>query len=520
MTLLSIVGFLIISSWVFESTRTVASVATTRGLPADSAVFLGWSLLWVLLFVSSILDAVGANGNLDNDGHYLTIRPASDIASGMLLANVFRIGSLAVLPVLASAVGFVIETGSPYPVISIVAAAVICSTTSIAAGYPIGLILKTVIRRSATLSSAKPVMAVALGAGYVVVLFTGGYTAMIEWIRPVLFSAPLAWIGQLSLSTVPGVSPEMRSISGLVIVSNLLVVAGTVLSSVTARYAWTTDRTRLDESDKEDPERGTPPRSHVDTLVRRVCSRQETTTIASTTLLRAWRSPLQLLFVAFPVIALMPLVEMLLTTGDLPWYAPWLVVWYGALAGGAGPPLNPLGNQGATLPTVLTASADGRNVVNGHIVAAILPIAPLTAVLSVATGLFAGQSVPELLVIGAAGATAVVVGSALAVGVGTLFPRFETFDLTASRQAVAPSKVAYGIFSTIISVAVVGIAVIVNDTAAEITAFLLSDTLPFDISIAVGSVVRGGWIVLVLAVIAVPAAYWIAVRRIQNYHLS
>ena len=173
-----------------------------------------------------------------------------------------------------------------------------------------------------------------------------------------------------------------------------------------------------------------------------------------------------------------------------------------------------------TLPSLLTAPAGGQQVVHGYVLAAALPVAPPTAVLAVALGAGAGRSSVALMTVTIAAVALVIAATVLAVGVGSLFPRFETLEITGSRRAIPPSKVAYSAFSTVLTLAVAAVVVVHDDVARRIVAVLVSRRLPIDLTGNAAVLTPIAWGVLVAVIVGVPLAYRLAVRRIDRHHLS
>jgi hypothetical protein len=226
-----------------------------------------------------------------------------------------------------------------------------------------------------------------------------------------------------------------------------------------------------------------------------------------------------LVFVAPPLVAAIVFIEGAVTTGSVPWYVPWFVVWYGAWAAGAVLPLNPLGNQGSTLPTLLTAPARGRHVVHGNVTAAALVGVPLTAVVALAAGSLAGSSLPVLGALGVASVVAVTGSAVVATGIGSMFPRFDAVSFDGSRRAVPPSKRAYSLFSATLSLLVIAGAFVADGTARVVGAVLLSRWLPLGIDIGVETLAVFSGTVLVGGVVGIAAAYRVAIRRIEEYQI-
>jgi len=500
----------------FDAARTVGS-EVAAGAPLPPWLVTATGVLWLFLTVLLVTDALGSNGDLDNDGQYLTVRPAADIAGGMLLAAASKFSVYTVGLGLAVGAGLVAGTGSLLPLAGIATAAVVIPATAAAVGYPTGFALKGLVRRSANLGRLATVLGVGIGLAYVTLSVTGELLTLVERLAPVLQSPPLAWFGHLALATTPDAGVDAAGALVLLGLAPVTVAVGTALSVPAARYAWLADGAHTADSDGT--ALPTPPDSRLDAVLDVVCRAPVTLGVASTTLRRAVRSPLQFVFVAPPLLAGIVFVEGAVTTGSVPWYVPWFVVWYGAWAAGAVIPLNPLGNQGSVLPALLTAPAHARHVVHGNVVAATLVGAPLTAGVAVGAGYLAGSSPPVLVALGVASVGAVAGSALVATGIGSVFPRFDAVSFDGSRRAVPPSKRAYGLFSVTLSLVILAVAFVADGTARTVGAVLLSRWLPFGIDIGAETVGGLAWLVAVGGAVSLPAAYRVAVRRIETYRV-
>ena len=515
----SAVGFALITVFAYSlghDTGVALAAGETPWLAAGGAATV-WSAVWLFMVAVLVADAVGSNGDLDNDGHYLTLRPTADVAGGKLTSAAVKFAGFVVPPALGLALGLSVGLGTPVPVLGVVAAATVTVTSAAAVGYPAGFLLKGVVRRSSVLTRLKPVLGVGIGVGYFAVMLTGEFTTVIEALRPVLRAPPLGWLGDLSLATTPSVTPGATGVAGALALGVAVAGVGVLLAVPAARYAWRADRTV--STDGEDSPT-TAPDHAVDRLLGVLTRAPATRGVANTALLRVYRSPLQLVFVAFPLLGAIPVGEQVLTSGTVPRYAPWLAVWYGAWAGGAALPLNPLGNQGGSLPSLLTAPAGGQHVVRGYVAATGVVAVPVTVV---AAGLLAGaagySSAGVLGVVVAAG-SAVLAASVLAAGLGSVFPRFEGVDFAGSRRAVPPSKVAYGVFSAALTTAVVAAAVVRSEVLHDAVTVLVSQTLPFGWRVSASTVETGAFVALAAVAVALPVAYRVAVARLDSYRLA
>lgn len=501
----------------FDATRAAGRTLAAGGTTPEW-VLTATGVLWLFLTLLLVGDGVSSNGDLDNDGHYLTIRPAADVVGGVLLAAAAKFSVYTIVPAVAAGLGLAAGTGSLTPLAGMLAAAFVVVATATTIGYPVGFALKGVIRRSRHLGRLASVVGVLLGLAYATLAVTGGLLTVVERLEPVFQTPPVAWAGHLALATTPHAGADVTGALVLLGAAPVLVVAGTAAAVPAARYAWLADAAR--ESDDEQADVPSAPSHRVDVVLGHVTREPATRGVASTTLLRAARSPLQFVFAAPPLLAAISFVEGAVTTGSVPWYVPWFVVWYGAWAAGAVLPLNPLGNQGATLPSLLTAPARGRHVVHGHVAAAALVGVPVTAVLAVGAGVLADSAAPTLAVLGVAATAAVLASAVVAAGIGAVFPRFEALDFSASKRAVPPSKRAYSLFSTYLTVAVLAAVLAGDATAREVGAVLLSRWLPWGVEVSAATVGVLGWTGVVAGVLVIPVAYRVAARRIETYELD
>src|SRR6056297_145931 len=100
----------------FDAARTVGSeVAAGAAFPSWLVTATG--VLWLFLTILLVTDALGSNGDLDNDGQYLTLCPAADVVGGLLLAATTKFSVYTLGPGLAAGAGLAAGTGSLRPLL-------------------------------------------------------------------------------------------------------------------------------------------------------------------------------------------------------------------------------------------------------------------------------------------------------------------------------------------------------------------------------------------------------------------
>ncbi len=516
---LGAVGVLLSLPILFGHTREWGVDLAAGETSVASTVAMALAVVWLLFALFAVVSAVGEYGEIDNESGMLTIRPPKDVACGLLLSATVWYAPFAFVPLGVGFLGLSVGAGSPLAFVGGVVATTVLLVTAVATGYPVGLALKGVIRRSERLSSLKPILAVVVTVAYVWIMATGKLLVIAETLEPVLLAPPLGWLGDLALVTTPGADASIARAAGALVLAVVVLPAAALGTTASAGYAWYADRAWDScEGDRHGDDHSSPGR--VAATLALVCRRPGTLGVATTTLVRAYRAPLQLVFAAVPLLGALPLFERVIATGTAPPFVPWVVLLYGAWAAGTAFPLNALGNQGSTLPTALTARADGACVVHGTVVAAVVTVTPLTAVAAVGMGYLAGRSPADLLVLTALSPVVVTAGAVLAAGLGARFPRFRSIDVAGSRTAVPPSKSAFALFSLLITLAVYAVAVLADETIRSLAVVVLSERLPYGLSITATTLETVASVVAPLLALAVPAAYLLAVRRIDSYRLE
>lgn len=522
--IVGMLGVLLVLPLVFDASRS-AGAALARGNATPIAIWWDVAALgWLALAGYAALIGVGDDGEPDEPA-ILAIRPAEDVVVGLTLVAAGW-GALFVLPLVAVAyVGLSVGVGSPFPAIGGGAAAIVALLSSAAVGYPVGIAIKGFIRRSPWLERAKPFLGGLLAVAYFGIIFTGEAGTVIDAVQPLVLESPLSWLGDLALATTPDADGSVLQAIGALAICSLLFPIGMLVGGVAAQYAWYADQAiPAGRDDAEDDDPGVVARLALGTRIERALEAVTPTRtiagVATVALRRAYREPIQLLFAAVPLVGAIPLFETLLATGSLPWWTPWVVIAYGAWVAGTTFPLNVLGVQGSTLPAALVSRAKGRDVVAGTALGAAILLAPITAALAVATGILAGRSTTALVVIAAGAVAAVAAATVLATGIGTLAPRLDAIDISAERSAPLPSKTAYALFSLTLVVGVIGAAVLAEEPARQILAVLLGDVLPFGLAVTAAQLHAIAWVVVPLVVLAVPASFVVAARRVERYRLD
>lgn len=244
-----------------------------------------------------------------------------------------------------------------------------------------------------------------------------------------------------------------------------------------------------------------------------------TRSVARVVWLRARRAPIRLLYAVYPLFGLLVFANDLSAVLS---YLPVVLTLYVIWAAGAAFTLNPLGDQAGALAATLTTPVDGERFVRGHLVVATTVFVPLALVVSLASALLVGYSIERVVLLGGASVVGTVGATALAVGVGSLFPRFGSVRLSGSHEAVMPSKSAFVAYSLMLGLVVASIALIASEPARTTLALLGTGLVLDRFSLALApDMVLTAAVIGLIGLLSIPLlAYTYAVRSFDRFTLS
>ena len=371
-----------------------------------------------------------------------------EVVLGLLGAELALVLGVAGLPALGAGVAFGVGSGSPASAVLVAGALVALLTGGVVAGYALGLAARLAIARSELLARYRTVIGVALFALYFLTIARGEESAAaFGGIASVAGGTPLGWFADLGLVAVAAGADPTRA-AGAVVLAAAGIPLGTAVCSRLADAVWYSQPVEPAGDATADSRMTGGLLGLPRPMVR----------VARKSWLRAWRSPLRLIYVLYPLFAFVtPLVEAV-ETGTVPGSLPPLVALYGAWSAGAAFTLNPMGDEGPVLPVTAIAPIGGWTFVGGLWLAGVAIGTPVVVALTVATGLLAGASPAVLAGLLALAALLPAVAAGVATGPGMVFPRREPAQVFRGRQAVVPSVYAFLSYSlALVVVAVPGL---------------------------------------------------------------
>ena len=422
----------------------------TIGAGVRSAITFQW------LFVVAIIAqrVVTVNPRPDAGDHlFTTVRPTTAVV-GLILAELGRIAAYVGLPVLVVTLALAYTTGSVATVPLVALAVALLFTSGVVLAHVLGLGIKLAVARIPVLARHRTVLgtlaAVLLFGGYTVIQSTGGGTNGFGVV-------PVGWIADLAALALPvGTSPA-HALGGLA-ATGAVAAVGVPLASRVATAFWFGDSVTPEiETEEATVDRvGTDPlASGLGLLGRLPLGSGQSGHVARRTVLLARRAPAKLSYLILPfIVAGSFLLQAAFGDLTIPTaaFAPGLAVAIPWVAGAAFT-LNPLGDEGSVLPLTLTSPIAGRTYFRGLVRPGVVIgwlALPAVPILALATD-YAPADAALMLGVAAFGIPAV---TAVAAGIGMLFPRTDAVRVARGREATPPTLTAMVLYSACVGLAV------------------------------------------------------------------
>lgn len=391
-----------------------------------------------------------------------TVSPRTAVVGGIVaeslrvLTYVFPVGLLLAI---AGAYAF----SAPLTLLAVPLVGSLYVASAVTAGHLLGYCAAWLVANVPFVARHKGVL-----GGTVVMLFFGIYFLFQVPQLPISISPaalgviPTGWLGDVLAVGTPIGWSSTHALGGVVAVS-VVLISGSWLSeriatsfwfgeSITVSDAGKTAISTRTEGDQRALERAISPLG-----VPFITG--PTRHVAEWSLLRARREPQRLNFLLIPVFGVgSAVVNMMLQgSGSLAILGPAAAVLLGWTAGAAFG-LNPFGDEGAVLPTTLTA-VSGRAFVRGLIAPSLL-FAPVVTVVTLVTALVGGYGLLAAIALTLIGCFITVVGATLAPIVGMWFPRYSAIRIGNSDEVRPPRLLAgvlHGVLIWLPGTALVGL---------------------------------------------------------------
>jgi hypothetical protein len=421
----------------------------------------------------------------------LTTVSARTVATGLVIAETCRAIAYLVLPIAVVTGALAIPVGSVASLLFVPLAVVSFAVTAVLVGATIGFAGALLVARSSFV--ARHTTALRTGA---VVVFFGGYFLFVGSIGGVgpasLAWLPVGWYADLATLGSPIAASPLRALGSL-LTATLLVGGFGYGAERLATDLWFDEPVSVDDDGGDGSEgdaaseAGRSDEARRDDATRAGIGGIEGTSaddgnglaatgafdrplrvagrpargVARMALLRTRREPRRLSFLLTPIaIVGVSIGNVVATSGGGSVAALALVACalFGPWLAGATFALNPLGEEGAVLPTTLLA-VDARTYVRGVMLPGIVFGFPFVVLLTVAGVAAAGAMASPYTAVESLGLVGIALGStivavSLAPAIGTRLPRFSAISIGESRAVLPPSLLAVVAYS----IPVIGLA--------------------------------------------------------------
>lgn len=493
------------------------AVSDLAGFSIVNAATGAAGVAWLGLTVMATIRGVTSTASVDQPACLLCSTTTGTTVLGLIGAELLLFSIWLLPPVALLAGAFAYGAGSPVAL----GVAVLVLALVLVTALPMGFLLGTWIRHLLTsyepIARYRTILFVLVGVGYFGAITTGWFDRLLVVAFESLGQTPAGWPGAWLLLAVPEVAPSTLALAGSLVGAAVAVPVVLTAGIASARIHWFADPARSDATASE-----VRSSNRLDAILAGVAGRA-TRTVAVTTIRRTKRAPVQLLYVAYPLFGSVYFVEETIRLGRLPTTFAVLLCGYVVWGAGALFSLNVLGDYGRALPGVLTTPLSGRQAVGGTILASVLVAAPIGLVVAAVAGLVSPLSVESagLLVLGTL--VGVVASPALAVGIGTIFPRFGSVRITSNREAVMPGKAAFLTYTLALALPAAAGALLYADATALVAsvATSLAHLAPGPaVDVSAGSITVAAWVVFGLGLLAPIVSLLYAIEHVDHFDVD
>lgn len=499
----------------YRASPLVLELLVEFDIDVSVALRSAFGFIWLFVCVIYIIRALGKIGDIAAPEAIFTTVPVRSVALGLLLSEGLFLSLWVVPPSLLFGIGAADALGQMSLAITVPVAVLLTAIFGLAVGLPIGVAIRYVASRVPFIVRHKMAIIGLVVVGYFALLLTDLIDRAIVALADPLARVPVAFGGDVAgagWATAPTTWAAVGTFVALTVIASIGSLVA--LSLIGGRY-WLSDPVIADDQVSVDRTRPAE-RPRLDRLGASLGATAGPLVVVIWR--RAVRSPIKLLYAAYPVLVLGVFLADVIRGGTVPVFVPILVVFVLTWAAGVLFTLNPLGDQGRVLPATLLAQPDGRMFVMSHVLASALVTVPISILLVGGFGLI-GEIDPIWLT-GVLVATPVVIvaGTIVSIAVGMVFPKFDAVSVTRSMETVMPSMLAFGVYTAYLIATGVGALVAIHAPSRTVVASIATAVLPLDMP--VGAILTTSLIVIVGGLLAPIVAYRYAIRTYETYVMN
>ncbi|MXV64508.1 hypothetical protein GS429_21025 [Natronorubrum sp. JWXQ-INN-674] len=495
------------------------SVSPSEADLATDLVTGGVAVGWLFLVFMVGIRTFTAAATVDKPAFLLTSTSLRNTVIGVIGAEILLFATWLVPPAILLSSAFASGAGTILPVPLTLVVVALALITAVPVGFVIGVWVRHLVTVYEPIARYRMVIFVGFWVLYFGAIATGRFNVVMGELFTALQGSPLGWPGHLLLAGVPNVPASSATIVGAIVGGAVLGTVATAIGIASARVHWFADPARFDDAEESTEQESSDRLSGV--LSRGLSRPIRTVTV--TAIRRTKRAPIRLVYVGYPLLGAIGFVQGIVQSGTVPSYVAVLLSLYVVWAAGALFTLNPLGDLGRALPAVVTSTLTGRQAINGLVIAGALVAVPIALLVSLVLGVISPLSLEQTAALVAGTVVGAVVTPALATGIGSVFPRFGSVNVTNNREAVMPSKTAFIVYSLAIMLPTAAAVVLYTDSPellAELIATISAWTPGPELSVSARGITVAAWTVLVVGLAAPPASYQYAAEQFDWYTLE
>ena len=517
-------------------------VGDVAGVTVTDAVAGAFSVAWLFLVLMATIRTVTTVADVDQPATLLVSTSLPNAVVGTIGAELLVFATWLLAPTLLLSAAFAYGAGTGLPVVFAVLAVGIALVTAVPVGFVLGVCVRHLLTVYEPIARYRTPLVIALAVAYVGSIVAGWFDRLTALLFDLLGGSPLGWPGHLLAVGIPNATPSTHAAVGSLVGAVVLLPIVLAMAISLARIHWFAEPARTDDETAADDGTSTPVGVEDDPDdagdhrggttdgrfqgILAIALDRPGLAVSTTAIRRTKRAPVRLLYVAYPLFGALFFAQMVVQAGYLPSYVAILLCVYVVWGTGVLFTLNPLGDLGRALPSVVTSTVTGREVVRGVIVAGTLVAVPVAVVVSLGAGLASPLSLELTAVLLVGTVVGAIASPALAVGVGSLFPRFGSVRVTNNREAVMPSKTAFLVYTLAIALPAASAAIVHVDDAPALIASVASTLLSLlpvldgTVTVSEGVVAGVAWTALTLGLIAPLAGYRYATRRFDRFTIE
>lgn len=459
----------------------------------------------VILVIRTI--QLGSSETTDN---LLSIAKISEITAGVFFAEVIYLLIWIIVPSIAIGASFAVASQTLCSIITFPVAVTLLGVSIVSISFPLGLGLRHVLMRFKFVVKYKIHLGILIFVAYFALIITGKLNELVVAVFEPAQAFPIGWFADLILLDAPTLEPSINKALAITLLPITLLLVSLFVSSKIAGIHWLTDPVVIEQKETKKIK---VEKDKTDKYLLRVFE-PKTIALIKNIWLRVIRNPIKALYAAYPALILIPFIS------ETPPYLPLIVLFLVTWGAGMLFSLNPIGDLGNAFPSVILSKVNGKEFVLAHLYATLIIGIPIGLGLTALTAHLIQINIIKAIVLLIITPLIISLGTIVAIGVGTTFPKFSATKITSSTKVVIPSKTSLVIYTLYLATAAFCGTLLYEPSLREITSTLLNWIIPLELKIQPTHLFYLTIILLVPIILAPLIAYRTSIKKFNNYTIT